>query len=157
VTSVEVIRAERMQPRDLFAGIIDPAAPTTPVQTWARALRLTAVTPYDGEGGQRMLSLQAGSLTLTPVPAVAQVLVTRDDAPDGYREGGKNPEGLDPRFRVVVTDTDTGQTALVYVPAESFRDAALTAAETPEAAWAEHPESLPSVPGRAVRGKGEQS
>jgi hypothetical protein len=58
---------------------------------------------------------------------------------------------------VEATDTGTGQTALVYVPGESFRDAALTAAETPEGAWAEHPESLPSVPGRAARGKGEQS
>jgi hypothetical protein len=77
MSRIDVIHAARMKPGDLFAGIISPDAPTTPVQTWAAALTLATITPYTDDNGRRMLALSAGCGELTPVPAATQVLVIR--------------------------------------------------------------------------------
>ena len=103
----------------------------------------TAPTPHDDDGILHIAHDGDGN-----------VMAMWDDA-HGYRDGDGNPELPGPRFCVEVTDTGTGDTALVYVPAEDFRDAALTAAETPEGTWAEYPPS-PPVPARTVHGTGEQ-
>jgi hypothetical protein len=77
-SSVEVAYAAQMKPGDLYAGDVDPAAPTRPVQVFAAAHRLTGITPYADGQGRRMLHLQAGVLTLTPVAAAGQVLLIRE-------------------------------------------------------------------------------
>jgi hypothetical protein len=79
--SIEVTYAAQMKPGDLYAGKVNPAAPTTPVQTFAAAHRLTDVTPHAGADGRRMLHLRAGALILEPVLAAAQVLVVRERQP----------------------------------------------------------------------------
>jgi hypothetical protein len=74
---VDVVHAGNMKPGDLYAGDVNPDAPTRPVQEFATAHRLTEVTRYT-EGGRQMLALQAGQVTLTPVPAATQVLLIRE-------------------------------------------------------------------------------
>jgi hypothetical protein len=72
-----VTYALHMQPGDWFAGMIDPAAPTTPTQVWAAAHKLASVTPYTDDNGRRMLALTAEGFNLTPIPAAVQVLLIR--------------------------------------------------------------------------------
>lgn len=76
--SVDVIYALHLKPGDLYAGKVDMSAATTPVQPFARAHMLTAVTPYTDDGGCKMLRLEAShGLGITPVRATMQVLVIR--------------------------------------------------------------------------------
>jgi hypothetical protein len=80
-SSVDVAYAASMKPGDLYAGDVNPAAPTRPVQVFAAAHRLTEVAPYAAGGGRQMLRLRAGALALTPVPAASQVLIIREGEP----------------------------------------------------------------------------
>jgi hypothetical protein len=77
VSSIDVVYAASMKPGDLFAGLVVPDAPTTPVQTWAAAHKLTSIEAFTGEDGLKWLRLKAGPFDLTPVPAVTQCLVIR--------------------------------------------------------------------------------
>lgn len=73
-----MIYALHLKPGDLYAGKVDASAPTRPVQPFARAHELTAVTPYTDDAGTRMLRLEAGhGLGINPVRATMQVLVIR--------------------------------------------------------------------------------
>jgi hypothetical protein len=77
VSRVDVVYAANMQAGDLFAGLVVPDAPTTPVQEFAAAHQLAGVEPFTGEDGRKWMRLTAGPFALTPVLASAQCLVIR--------------------------------------------------------------------------------
>jgi len=82
-TKLELIAAMHMRPGDLWAGCYVPEAPTTPVQLWAAAHKITAVMPYRDEAGIGWIRpTAAGEIpgpwgSLTPVRATARVFVIR--------------------------------------------------------------------------------
>ena len=77
MASVDVIYALHMKPGDLYAGKINPDVPTIPLQPFARAHCLSAVTPYIAEDGDKMLHLEAGGCELEPIRTTMQVLLIR--------------------------------------------------------------------------------
>jgi hypothetical protein len=77
VSRIDVVYAANMKPGDLYAGQWVPDAPTTKVQTWAAAHKLTEVTPYTTEDGRRMVRLKTAGWEVTPAPFGAQCLVIR--------------------------------------------------------------------------------
>lgn len=74
---IDVVHAANMQPGDLYAGQWVPDAPTTRVQVWAAAHKLTAIAPYTDDSGTRMVRLETEHFTLTPARMSAQCLVIR--------------------------------------------------------------------------------
>lgn len=79
--SVNVTFAIHMKPGDLYAGNVSSAAPARPVQPFATAHRITAITTYTAADGRKMLRVQAGQFTLTSIPAAAKVLLIREGEP----------------------------------------------------------------------------
>ena len=77
--SVDVIYALHLKPGDLWAGIVDRNAPTTPVQPFAAAIPVTTVDTVTDEAGAKWQHVNSiGELGgCTPVPAAMQVLVIR--------------------------------------------------------------------------------
>ena len=77
---LDVIYARALKPGDLWAGTIDPSAPTRPVNNFAHAMRLTHTEIVKCDGGRWIVQCRAHGLALTPVPESAQVMVIRPDA-----------------------------------------------------------------------------
>lgn len=78
--SVDVIYASHLKPGDVYAGKINPSAPTRPVQPCAAAYCLSGVEAYTDDQGVTWMRLDPGIPglgNLTPVRAAAQVLVIR--------------------------------------------------------------------------------
>ena len=76
-TRLDIIYAANLKPGDLYAGQVNPDAPTMPVQPCAVAPTITEATPYQDGQGHRMMRLPAGQLAMTSLPAGRQVLVIR--------------------------------------------------------------------------------
>ena len=74
---LDVIYARALKPGDLWAGIVDPSAPTRPVNNFAHAMRLTHTEIVKGDGGRWIVQCRARCGALTPVPESAQVMVIR--------------------------------------------------------------------------------
>ena len=76
--SVDVEYAGNMKPGRWLTGEVDMDAPTTPVQPFARALRITEVIPYTDDSGRECVRLIAGALgDLFPLPIGSRVLLIR--------------------------------------------------------------------------------
>lgn len=76
--SVDVIYALHMKPGDLWAGIVDPGAPTRPVQPFAAAIPVTRVDTVTLDGAKwQHVNVLCGLPRYTPVRTTSQVLVIR--------------------------------------------------------------------------------
>ena len=76
---LDVIYARALKPGDLWAGIVDPHAPTRPVQNFAHAMRLTDVELVTFPDAPGIVRCRAHDLALTPVRESSQVMVIRPD------------------------------------------------------------------------------
>ena len=74
---LDVIYAAALKPGDLWAGTVNPDAPTRPVGNFARAMRITDAQTVTDEDGRKIVQCQAHGLALTPIPISQQVLVIR--------------------------------------------------------------------------------
>jgi hypothetical protein len=77
MSSIDVVYAANMKPGDLYAGDVNPDAPTRPVQTFAAAHKLASVERFRADDGRPWVRLRSASFELSPVPAVTQCLVIR--------------------------------------------------------------------------------
>lgn len=76
MSRIDVVYAASLKPGDLYAGNVQPDAPTRPVQEFAAAWKLASVERFKVDG-RTWIRPASASFELTPVPAVTQCLVIR--------------------------------------------------------------------------------
>jgi hypothetical protein len=155
--SVDVTYAAQMKPGDLFAGLVDPDAPTTPVQPFAAAHRIAGITEDAAPDGRKVLCPQTGMFELTPVAPHHQVILIREGEPTAEQVARYLAEhGQDPAAAAAAESEAARQLAELRAAARlvtAARDGgALAAAISTLASLLPSAPAAPPRPARRLRG-----